>query len=77
MVVRRAGPICQQDTHEFSDPAGTKTPSASRYDLNASGRGIMVDFIDNEENVENQLENWKAITSLLVSTGQVEVMFIE
>ena len=37
----------------------------------------MVDFIDNEENVENQLENWKAITSFLVSTGQVEVMFVE
>jgi len=42
---------------EFSDPAGTKTPSASRYDLNWSGRDITVDFIDNEENVENQLEN--------------------
>jgi hypothetical protein len=41
----------------FSDPVGTNTPSASRYELNSSGRDITVDFIDNEEKVENQLEN--------------------
>jgi hypothetical protein len=44
-------------THKFSDPVGTKTPSASRYDLKSSVRGIMLDFIDREENVGNQLEN--------------------
>jgi hypothetical protein len=44
-------------THRFSDPVGTKTPSASRYDLKSSARGITVDFIDKKEKVENQLEN--------------------
>jgi hypothetical protein len=44
-------------THKFSDPVGTKTPSASRYDLKSSPRGITVDFIDKKEKVENQLEN--------------------
>jgi hypothetical protein len=44
-------------THKFSDPAGMKTPSASRYDVKSSVRGITVDFIDKEENVGNQLEN--------------------
>ncbi len=49
---------CQRRcTHKFSDPVGTKTPSASRYDLNSSGRSITVDFIDKVENVGNQLEN--------------------
>jgi hypothetical protein len=62
-------------TDKFSDPVGTKTPSASRYDLNSSARGITVDFIDIKENVENQLENWKAITSSGERTGQVPVMF--
>jgi hypothetical protein len=41
----------------FSDPVGTKTPSASRYDLKSSVRDITLDFIDKEENVGNQLEN--------------------
>jgi hypothetical protein len=66
----------RRQTYEFSEPVGTKTPSASRYDLNWSGRGMMVDFIDNEENVGNQLENSKAITSCLVRIGQVEDMLI-
>lgn len=30
----------------------------------------MVDFIDKEENVGNQLENWKAITSSRERIGQ-------
>jgi len=67
--------LTRGQTYEFSEPVETNTPSASRYNLNRSGRDITVDFIDNEENVENQLENSKAITSCLVKIGQVEVMF--
>jgi hypothetical protein len=39
--------------------------------LKSSASGTTVDFIDNEENVGYQLENWNAITSLLVRVGQV------
>jgi hypothetical protein len=60
VIVRREDgfvKVAMLETYKFSEPVGTKTPSASRYEMNWSGRYITVDFMDNEENVENQLEN--------------------